>query len=91
MRRFVLNWTSCWTTLQFHYLSAAKVQKQIRRFCQNDPELRQCVSFLASLPGVGTITATHALARLGDWRQITECASDRWLPGSGLQRTLDRR
>jgi transposase len=59
-------------TLQFHYLAAAKVQKQIRRFCQNDPELRQCVRFLASLPGVGTITATHALARLGDWRQITD-------------------
>ena len=59
-------------SLQFHYLAAAKVQKQIRRFCQNDPELRQCVRFLASLPGVGTITATHALARLGDWRQITD-------------------
>ena len=58
--------------LQFHYLSAVKVQKQIRRFCQNDPELRECVRFLASLPGVGTITATHALARLGDWRQITD-------------------
>jgi transposase len=59
-------------SLQFHYLAAAKVQKQIRRFCQNDPELRPCVRFLASLPGVGTITATHALARLGDWRQITD-------------------
>jgi transposase len=59
-------------SLQFHYLAAAKVQKQIRRFCQSDAELRQCVRFLASLPGVGTITATHALARLGDWRQITD-------------------
>jgi transposase len=59
-------------TLQFHFLSAAKVQKQIRRFCQNNPELRQCISFLVSLPGVGTITATHALARLGDWRQIKD-------------------
>ena len=56
--------------LQFHFQSAAKVQKQIRHFCQNDPELRQCLSFLTSLPGVGSITATHALARLGDWRQI---------------------
>jgi transposase len=58
-------------TLGFHYQSAAKVQKQIRHFCQNDPELRQCISYLTSLPGVGSITATHALARLGDWRQIT--------------------
>ena len=58
--------------LQFHFLAAARIQKQIRQFCQNDPELRQCISFLTSLPGVGTITATHALARLGDWRQIKD-------------------
>ncbi len=57
--------------LQFHFQSAAVVQKEIRHFCQNDPELRQCISFLASLPGIGSITATHALARLGDWRQIS--------------------
>lgn len=58
-------------TLQFHFLSAVKVQKQIRQFCQNDPELQQNISLLTSLPGVGTITATHALARLGDWRLIS--------------------
>jgi transposase len=57
--------------LQFHFESAAKVQKEVRRFCQNDPELRQSISFLASLPGIGSITATHALARLGDWREIS--------------------
>ncbi len=58
-------------TLGFHYQAAAKAQKQIRQLCQSDPELRHCLSFLQSLPGVGTITATHALARLGDWRQIS--------------------
>jgi len=58
-------------TLGFHYLAAAKVQKQIRQLCENDPELHNCISYLVSLPGVGTITATHALARLGDWRQIS--------------------
>jgi transposase len=58
-------------TLGFHYLAAAQVQKQIRQLCQNDPELQSCISYLMSLPGVGTITATHALARLGDWRQIS--------------------
>jgi transposase len=56
--------------LQFHFQSAAVVQKEIRRFCQSDPELRQSISVLTSLPGIGTITATHALARLGDWREI---------------------
>jgi transposase len=58
--------------LGFHFQSAARVQKEIRRFCQSDPELRQSVKFLSSLPGVGSITATHALARLGDWRQIKD-------------------
>lgn len=56
--------------LGFHFQSAAKVQKQMRQFCNQDRELRQCISLLASLPGVGAITATHALARLGDWREI---------------------
>jgi len=57
--------------LQFHFQSAAKAQKEIRHYCQNDPELRQSISFLTSLPGVGSITAMHALARLGDWREIS--------------------
>lgn len=61
--------------LQFHFQSAAVVQKEIRRFCQNDPELRRSIGFLASLPGIGSITATHALARLGDWRQIENVRS----------------
>jgi transposase len=58
--------------MQFHFHMAAKVQKEIRRFCNHDPGLRQSVSLLASLPGVGIITATHAVARLGDWRQIKD-------------------
>ena len=57
--------------LQFHFQSAARVQKEIRHYCQNDPELSRCLSFLTSLPGVGSITAMHALARLGDWREIS--------------------
>jgi transposase len=58
--------------MQFHFQMAAQVQKEIRRFCNQDPGLRQSVRLLASLPGVGTITATHAAARLGDWRQIKD-------------------
>lgn len=56
--------------LQFHFLTAAQVQKEIRRFCNQEPGLKQSIAFLTSLPGVGIITATHAVARLGDWRQI---------------------
>ncbi|HKO44628.1 MAG TPA: IS110 family transposase [Pyrinomonadaceae bacterium] len=57
-------------TLQFHFLTAARVQKEIRRFCNAEPELKNSITFLSSLPGVGIITATHATARLGDWREI---------------------
>jgi transposase len=57
-------------TLQFHFLTAAKVQKEVRRLCNTEPGLKKSIELLASLPGVGTITATHAVARLGDWRQI---------------------
>lgn len=57
-------------TLQFHFETAAQVQKEIRRFCNQAPELKNSIAYLTSLPGVGQITATHAVARLGDWRQI---------------------
>ena len=57
-------------TLQFHFQSAVTVQKEIRRFCQNDPELRQSISLLTSIPGIGWIVASHLVARLGDWREI---------------------
>ena len=51
--------------------STVAAQKQIRYFCQNDPELRQSIRLLASLPGIGVIVATHLVARLGDWREIS--------------------
>lgn len=57
-------------TLQFHFHTAATVQKEIRRFCKNDPELRQSISLLTSIPGIGWIVASHLAARLGDWREI---------------------
>ena len=57
-------------SLYFHFNSAALVQKRIRQFCQNDPELRHSIKLLTSLPGVGWITAAHAVARFGDWREI---------------------
>jgi transposase len=47
-------------------------QKQIRHFCQKDPELRQSVAWLKSLPGIGEIIATHLVARLGDPSLITK-------------------
>jgi transposase len=58
-------------TLHFNFNSAAATQKQIRHFCQKDPELRQSIAWLKSLPGIGEIVATHLAARLGDPVLIT--------------------
>jgi transposase len=58
-------------TLHFHFNSAAAAQKQIRHYCQKDPELRQSIAWLKSLPGIGEIVATHLVARLGDPTLIT--------------------
>lgn len=66
--RFKLN--DLIDTLQFHFNSAALAQKQIRRYCQNDPELQQSLRLLKSIPGIGWIVATHLVARLGDPREI---------------------
>jgi transposase len=62
-------------TLHFHFNSAALAQKQIRRYCQNDAELRQSISLVKSLPGIGWIVAAHLVARLGDWREIDNVRS----------------
>jgi transposase len=62
-------------TVYFHFNMAATTQKQIRRFCQKDPELRQSISLLKSLPGIGWIVAAHSVARLGDWREIENVRS----------------
>lgn len=57
-------------SLYFHFNSAATVQKRIRQFCKSDSELQQSITLLTTLPGVGWITAAHAVARLGDWREL---------------------
>lgn len=62
-------------TLYFHFNLAALAQKQIRRFCQADPELRQSIALLKSIPGIGWIVAAHLVARLGDWREIDNVRS----------------
>ncbi|MDQ2922170.1 MAG: transposase [Acidobacteriota bacterium] len=57
--------------LHFNFNAAAAAQKQIRHYCQKDPELRQSIAWLKSLPGIGEIVATHLVARLGDPNLIT--------------------
>jgi transposase len=40
--------------------------REIRRFCKTDPQLRRTLELLCTVPGVGGITATHLMARVGD-------------------------
>lgn len=56
--------------LEFGEKQVLKTTREIRRFCQNDPELSQCIEYLKTVPGIGWIVASQMLARIGDWRQI---------------------
>ena len=57
-------------SLEFAEKQVLKSTRAIRRFCQNDPELSQCIEYLKTLPGFGWIVSSQLMARVGDWRQI---------------------
>ena len=57
-------------SLEFSEKQIVKTTAEIRRFCQNDPELSRCIGYLQSLSGIGWIVASQLMARIGDWRQI---------------------
>jgi transposase len=57
-------------SLEFSEKQVVKTTKEIRRFCQNDAELSQCIKYLKTIPGIGWIVASQLLARIGDWREI---------------------
>jgi len=56
--------------LEFNEKRVVKTTQQIRRFCQNDPELSQCIEYVVSVSGIGQIVASQLLARIGDWREL---------------------
>jgi len=57
-------------SLEFNEKQIVKTTQQIRRFCQNDPELSQCIEYVVSVSGIGQIVASQLLARIGDWREL---------------------
>lgn len=57
-------------SLEFSRAQALKAQQQLRKFVEASPELSESVRYARSLPGVGWIVATYAVARMGDWRQL---------------------
>ena len=56
--------------LEFARSQVLKAQREIHRFCTENDELNRCVGLLRSVPGIGGITASHFLARVGDWRLL---------------------
>jgi transposase len=44
--------------------------RHTHQFCKSQPELQRNLGLLTSVPGIGQITATHLLARIGDWRLL---------------------
>src|ERR1700757_3507609 len=57
-------------SMEFSEKQVVKVTKEVRRFCQNDPELSQCIKYMMSVCGIGWITGSQLLARVGDWREL---------------------
>lgn len=61
-------------SLVFARHQALTAQQAMRRFVEATPELAESVRYALSLPGIGWIVATYAMARLGDWRMLGTAA-----------------
>lgn len=57
-------------TLEFSRKQVLTTTKEIRRFCTQDVDIYRNIIFLTTVPGIGWITGTHLLARIGDWREM---------------------
>lgn len=57
-------------SLAFNEQQVVKTTKEIRRFCQQEPEVRHCIRYLMTIPGIGWIVASQLVARIGDWREL---------------------
>jgi len=60
------------TSLEFSRWQAVHAQAEMRRFVEATPEIADSVRYAMSVPGVGWIIATYAVARIGDWRRLGE-------------------
>jgi len=57
-------------SVAFAEQQVVKTTKEIRRYCQRNPELSRCIALLRTIPGIGWIVASQLLARIGDWREL---------------------
>ena len=47
-----------------------KASRELRRYCKEDEESERNLEYLMSTSAIGWITASHFLARVGDWKQL---------------------
>jgi len=57
-------------SLEFNQEQALKSQKEVRKLCNEDADISDSIRYLMSIPGIGWIIASNALARIGDWREL---------------------
>jgi len=57
-------------SLKFFTQNIVDLTKAIRKFCDSDDEIKQNIEYIKSIPGIGYITASQLLARIGDWRKL---------------------
>lgn len=57
-------------TLEFAEKQVLRTTREIRRFCRQDKEILQSLHYMMSIPGIGWVTASQLLARIGDWREL---------------------
>lgn len=58
-------------SIQFYKSNIMDTLKAIRAFCKTESELSHNIEYITSIPGIGFITASQFLARIGDWRFLT--------------------
>lgn len=56
--------------LEYSHRQALRCHKMVRDMVEANEELSESVGYLRSLPGVGWIVASYAVARIGDWRLL---------------------
>lgn len=57
-------------SLEFFHSNVLEATRAIRSFCKHDTEINHNIELLKSIPGIGFITASQLIARIGDWRQL---------------------
>jgi transposase len=57
-------------SLIFFHDNILESTRAIRNFCKTDEEINKNIRFVTSIPGIGFITASQLIARIGDWRQL---------------------